>query len=86
MEQKHKTYAMLQTVVLTIIMDMYHVLINTLSTHMMHTNLNTIFYTRVEQSYQNNIHKVLYGKKQTHTLKKKHNKDTEEEEEPLHQN
>lgn len=42
-KQMHKTYEMLQTVVLTIIMDMSHVLIDTLSTHMMHADLNTIF-------------------------------------------
>ena len=43
----------------------YHALITALSAHMVHINLNTIFYTHVKQSYQNNLHKVLYGK--THT-------------------
>ena len=42
-------------------MYIYHVIINALSAHMIHINLNTIFYTHVEQSYQNNLHKVLYG-------------------------
>ena len=38
-----------------------------LSAHMVYINLNTAFYT---QRYQNNLHKVLYGKhthKHTHT-------------------
>ena len=47
-------------------MYIYHALITALSTHMVHINLNTIFYIHVEQSYQNNLHKVLYGKN-THT-------------------
>ena len=36
---------------------------------MIHINLNMIFYTRVEYSpTKNNVHKVLYGKTNTHTL------------------
>ena len=31
-------------------MYIYHALINTLSAHMMHINLNMIFYTHVEHS------------------------------------
>ena len=41
-------------------MYIYHTLINTLSAHVIHINLN-ILYTRRAQSYQNNLHKVLYG-------------------------
>ena len=50
-------------------MNIYHVLINALSTHMIHINLNTIFYTHIEHSpsYQNNLHKVFYRKSHTHT-------------------
>ena len=33
-----------------IIMYIYHMLINALSTHMIHINLNMIFYTHVEHS------------------------------------
>ena len=33
-----------------IIMYIYHVLINALGAHMIHINLNTIFYTHVEHS------------------------------------
>ena len=33
-----------------IIMYIYHALINALSAHMMHINLNMIFYTHVEHS------------------------------------
>jgi len=36
--------------VVVIIMYIYHALVNALSTHMMHTNLNMIFYTHVEHS------------------------------------
>ena len=38
-----------------IIMYIYHALINALSAHMIHINLNTIFYTCTAQSYQNNL-------------------------------
>ena len=35
-----------------------------MSTHMIHINLNMIFYTHVEHSpYQNNLHKVLIRRK-----------------------
>ena len=44
-----------------IIMYIYHALINALSAHMIHINLNNIQYTHRAQSYQNNLHKVLYG-------------------------
>ena len=43
-------------------MYIYYVLINALNAHMIHINLNMIFYTHVKQSYQNNLHKVLYTK------------------------
>ena len=36
-----------------------HVLINALSAHIIHINLNIIFYPRRGQSYQNNLHKAL---------------------------
>ena len=51
-----------------IIMYIYHVLINALSAHMIHSNLNTIIlYTCRAQFYQNNLHKVLYGITHMHT-------------------
>ena len=37
-------------VVIIIMMYIYHVLINVLSAHMIHINLNTISYTHVEHS------------------------------------
>ena len=58
-----------------IIMYIYHALINALSAHMIHINLNMIFYTYVEHSstktiyvkyYKNKIKKTHY--KHTHTL------------------
>ena len=45
-------------------MYIYHALINALSAHIIHINLNMIFYTHVEHSpikLKNNLHKVLYG-------------------------
>ena len=51
--------------VILIIMYIYHALINALSTHIMHINLNTI-YVRRGQSYQNNLHKALYGNTHMH--------------------
>ena len=37
-------------VIIIIIMYIYHALINALSAHMIHINLNMIFYTHVERS------------------------------------
>ena len=49
-----------------IIIYIYHALINALSAHMIHINLNIIFYTHVEHSpIKINLHKVFYGN--THT-------------------
>ena len=45
--------------VVLIIMYIYHALINAPSAHMIHINLNMIFYTHVEHSLQNDLHKVL---------------------------
>ena len=56
--------------VIIIIMYIYHALINTLSAHMIHSNLNTIFCTHRAQSYQNSLHKVLFGNTHTHTVAK----------------
>ena len=38
------------TIIIIIIMYIYHALINALSAHMIHINLNMIFYTHVEHS------------------------------------
>ena len=48
-------------------MYIYHVLINALSAHMMHINLNTIFYTHAEDSPTKTIY-TQYMEKHTHTL------------------
>ena len=46
--------------VIIIIMYIYHSLINALSAHIIHINLNMIFYKHVEHSpTKNNLHKVL---------------------------
>ena len=44
-------------------MYIYHALINTLSNHMIHINLNTIFYTHVEHSPTKTIYIKYYKKK-----------------------
>ena len=42
-------------------MYMYHVLINVLNIHMIHINLNMIFYTHVEHSPTKTIYIVVTG-------------------------
>ena len=48
---------------LIIMMYIYHVLINALSAHMIHINLNMIFYTHVEHSPTKTIYIKYYTKK-----------------------
>ena len=48
-------------------MYIYHVLINALSAHMKHINLNMIFYTHVEHSPTKTIYIKYYMEKQTNT-------------------
>ena len=45
---------------LIIIMYIYHALINALSVHMIHINLNVIFYTHVKQSPTKTIYIKYY--------------------------
>ena len=47
-----------------IIMSIYHALINAMSAHMIHINLNMIFYTHVEHSPTKTI-SIKYTKKRT---------------------
>ena len=55
--------------VIIVIMYIYHALINALSAHMIHINLNTVFYTYTHraQSYQNSqasdLISMFYGKR-----------------------
>ena len=49
-------------------MYIYHALIKALSTHMIHINLNMIFYTHVEHSPTRTVYIKYYMEKQTHTL------------------
>ena len=49
-----------------IIMYIYHALINALSAHMIHINLNMIFYTHVEHSPTKTIYIRHYKNKNTH--------------------
>ena len=58
-----------------IITYIYHALINALSAHIIHMNLNMIFYTHVEHSpTQNNLHKILYKRKKRKEKKAKKKK------------
>ena len=50
-----------------IIMYIYHALINALSTHVIHINLNTIFFTLVEDSPTKTIYIRHYMHTHTHT-------------------
>ena len=54
--------------VIIIIMYIYHALINTLNTHMIHININMIFYTHVEHSATKTIYIKYYTEKQTKAL------------------
>ena len=49
--------------IIIIIMYIYHALINALSAHMIHINLNMIFYTHVEHSPTKTIYIKFYIKK-----------------------
>ena len=44
-------------------MYIYHAFINTLSAHMIHINLNMMFYTHVEHSPTETIYRKCYLKK-----------------------
>ena len=51
-----------------IIMYIYHALINALSAHMIHINLNTIFCTHIAHSPTQTIYLRYYGNTHTHTM------------------
>ena len=53
-------YHALTGVLIIIIMYIYHALINALSVHMIHINLNLIFYTHVEHSPTKTIYIKFY--------------------------
>ena len=55
-------------IIIIIIMYIYHALINALRVHMIHINLNMIFYTHVEHSPTKTIYIKYYTEKQTHAL------------------
>ena len=48
-------------------MYIYHALMNALSAHMIHFNLNMIFYTHVEHSPTKTIYIKYYTESHTHT-------------------
>ena len=48
-------------------MYIYHALINALSAHMIHINLNAMFYTHVEHSATKTIYVKYYMETHTHT-------------------
>ena len=49
-------------------MFIYHALINALSAHMIHININTTFYTHTEHSPTKTIYIKYYTEKQTRML------------------
>ena len=57
-------------------MYIYQALINALSAHMIHINLNTIFYTHIEDSPTKTVyvrhyvetHALVHKRKRTHTM------------------
>ena len=59
-------------VIIIVIMYIYHALINTLSAHMIHINLNTIFYTHMEHSPTKTIYIKYYMDKHTHRHARTH--------------
>ena len=54
-------------IIIIIIMYIYHALINAVSAHMIHINLNMIFYTHVEHSPTKTIYIKYYKKTKTRT-------------------
>ena len=54
-------------IIIIIIMYTYHALINALSTHMIHINLNTIFYTHVEHLPKQFTQDIIWKHIHTHT-------------------
>ena len=56
-------------IITIIIMYIYHALINALNAHMIHINLNMIFYTHVEHSSTKTIY-IKYYKKKIYIYKK----------------
>ena len=54
-------------IIIIIIMYIYHALINTLSAHMIHINLNMIFYTHIEHSPTQTIYTRYYTRKKKAT-------------------
>ena len=74
--QKNITFSdLFIMIIIMMIMYIYHALINALSAHMIHVDLNTIFCTRVEHSptktiyirYNMEMHVRMYSHTHTHT-------------------
>ena len=56
-----------QIVIIIIIMQIYHALINALSAHMIHINLNTILNLQVEHSPTKTIYRIIGKRTHMHT-------------------
>ena len=56
-------FRLISVIIIIIIMCIYHALINALNAHMIHINLNTIFYTHVEHSPTKTIYIKYYLKR-----------------------
>ena len=59
---------MMMMMMMIIIIIIYNTLIDALSVHMIHTNLNTIFHTHVEHSPANAIYMKYYGKEKLKSI------------------
>ena len=68
-----------------IMMHIYHALINALSAHMIHINLNMIFYTHVEHSPTKTIYIKYYTKKQQQQQPKTNKKTKQKKKTPKKQ-
>ena len=67
--RKRKEEEEKEKIIIIIIMYIYHALINALSAHMIHINLNMIFYTHAEHSPTKTIYIKYYIKKKNYKKK-----------------
>ena len=59
-------------IIITIIMYIYHVFLNALSTHIIHINLKIIFFTHAKHSPTKTIYIKYYMETHTHTHTRTH--------------
>ena len=64
-QRRVKPQSVIQSGIIIIMMHIYHALINALSAHMIHINLNMVFYTHVEHSPTKTIYIKYYTQQTT---------------------